>query len=83
MEKKADKERKGNKCPICNETMVKIIYGMPDPELWEKAKQRKAFIGGCCVIEGQSPSYHCYNCQKSFTKDLKTHIDENDYWLNK
>ena len=76
MEKKADKERKGNKCPICNETMVKIIYGMPDPELWEKAKQRKAFIGGCCVF-GDSPTFHCYNCQKSFSKDLK----ENDNWL--
>ena len=68
------------KCPICNKTMIEIVYGMPNSELWKKAKQKKAFIGGCCVFE-HSPRFHCYNCRKSFSEDLKTSIDENDDWL--
>jgi len=68
------------KCPVCSEKLVKIVYGMPDVDLWKKAEQRKVFIGGCCVSEC-SPKYHCYKCRKSFSKDLKTNIDEDDDWL--
>jgi len=71
------------KCPVCNNKMVKIVYGTPTEKLWEKAKQRKAFIGGCCYTVDYSPEYHCYKCRKSFTKDLKINIDESDDWLQK
>ena len=68
------------KCPVCNNKMVEIVYGMPNVEMREKAKQRKAFIGGCCFCEN-SPSFHCYKCRKSFSKDLKISVNENDEWL--
>jgi len=70
------------KCPVCNEIMVAIVYGMPNLDIRKKAKQRKVFIGGCCVSE-HSPKYHCYQCRKSFSGDLQTNIDENDDWLPK
>jgi len=76
----AAKGSRQKKCPICNERMVKIVYGMPDVDVWEKAEKREIFIGGCCIDE-DSPNYHCYKCRKSFSKDLKNYIDENDDWL--
>ena len=70
------------KCPICNEIMVKIIYGLPGTDLLESAKQRKVFIGGCVVGEC-NPKYHCYKCQKSFYEDLDvaSSVDEDDNWI--
>ena len=67
------------KCPICNEVMVKILYGLPISETFDLAKQRKVFIGGCCISE-DSPDYHCYKCRKGFSKDFKTVVDEDDDW---
>ena len=29
------------KCPVCNENLVQIIYGMPTPEAFEKASRRQ------------------------------------------
>jgi len=46
-------------------------------ELFEMAKQRKFFIGGCSIDENSS-DYHCYTCRKSFSKDLKRSIQAND-----
>ncbi|MEG0873408.1 MAG: hypothetical protein RSE57_05625, partial [Clostridia bacterium] len=68
------------KCPICKSKMVNIIYGMPSSEVIVQAEKQKIFIGGCLVMEN-NPVYHCYNCQKSFSKDLKSSIEENDDWI--
>ena len=68
------------KCPVCNEPLVKIVYGLPAGETIEMAKQRKVFLGGCIVMP-DNPKYHCYQCRKSFSEDLKTSIDENDDWM--
>ena len=68
------------KCPICNEVMVQIVYGFPNIETGNLAKQRMVFISGCCISE-DSPDYHCYKCRKSFSKDFKTIIDEDDDWI--
>lgn len=68
------------KCPICKSNMVSILYGMPSSEAIEKAERQELFIGGC-MITNDNPKYHCYKCQKSFSKDLKSSIDENDDWI--
>ena len=61
-------------CPICNKTMVKIIYGEPDLKLFERAEQKKVFLGGCLVSDND-PKYHCYICERNFYEDLKPSID--------
>ena len=70
------------KCPVCNEIMVEIVYGTPNWETAKKARQRKVFIGGCIVSE-KSTKYHCYQCKKSFSEDLKTSVNESEDWLLK
>ena len=59
------------RCPICNEKIVPIIYGMPAPEIVEKAEKKEVYLGGCEVLIGlKQPIYHCYNCDKNFYEDL-------------
>lgn len=67
------------KCPVCNENLVQIIYGMPTPEAFEKAEKKKIYLGGCEVFVGlEQPIYHCYNCNNNFYKDLVNYEKAND-----
>ncbi len=44
-----------SRCPECGSTQVlEIVYGMPGPELEQKAMAGKVVLGGCCVHEHQS-----------------------------
>ncbi len=67
------------KCPKCNKELVKIVYGMPDVDMIEKAKKREIFLGGC-VIEDFQPKYHCNNCKKSYSENLDKFIEESNNW---
>ena len=67
------------KCPNCGNKMVEIVYGMPAPETFEKAEKGEVFLGGC-MIEDDRPEYHCNNCRRNYSKDLKTYIDEPNNW---
>ena len=53
------------KCPICNNELIKIVYGLPSTNLIEKAKKREVYLGGCCVID--NVNYHCYTCNRDIT----------------
>ena len=67
------------KCPICNENLVQIIYGMPTPEAFEKAEKKEIYLGGCEVFVGlEQPIHHCYNCNNNFYKDLVNYEKVND-----
>ena len=67
------------KCPICNEKLVQIIYGMPTKETFEKAEKKEIYLGGCEVFIGlEQPIYHCYNCNNNFYKDLVNYEEIND-----
>ena len=67
------------KCPVCNENLVQIIYGMPTPEAFEKAEKKEIYLGGCEVFVGlEQPIYHCYNCNNNFYKDLVNYEKAND-----
>ena len=61
------------KCPRCNSNLVKIVYGMPSPEMIAKAEKKEIYIGGCEVNECP-PIYHCYKCNINYFKNLKDFI---------
>ena len=68
---------KNIKCPLCNNKLVDIVYGMPGPELFEAYEKKKVALGGCVIYEDEEqPVYHCYHCNKDFFKNMKEDIDE-------
>ena len=66
------------KCPICDNVLVDIVYGMPGSEMVELYQNKKVYLGGCCIFEDEpQPKYHCYKCNKSYFEDLSIKpIDE-------
>jgi Zn finger protein HypA/HybF involved in hydrogenase expression len=49
-------------CPNCKaKEGVNILYGMPSPELFEKAERGEIALGGC-VIEENQPDRRCLKC---------------------
>ena len=62
-------------CPNCNQEMIKIVYGMPTTETFKMAQEGKVFLGGCLIMDNQ-PVYHCNNCQRSYSKNLKKYFNE-------
>ena len=63
------------KCPNCGGKLLEIVYGMPDSETGEKAMKEELFLGGC-MIDDDNPKYHCNVCRRSYFKNLKDYIDE-------
>lgn len=58
-----------NQCPKCGSKIsVKIVYGMPNYELFEEAEAGKVKLGGCMIIEG-SPEYFCMECEHEWNKE--------------
>ena len=50
-------------CPSCKaKDGVDILYGMPSPELIEKAERGEIALGGC-VIEENQPDRRCLKCE--------------------
>lgn len=49
------------KCPECGGKVVRIVYGMPGPELWNEAEEKKVLLGGCC-IGFHDPDRGCLDC---------------------
>jgi hypothetical protein len=69
-----------NKCPLCNNKLVDIVYGMPGPDLFEAYEKKQVALGGCVIYEDEEqPVYHCYHCNKDFFKNMKEDIDEYDF----
>ena len=62
--------KKNYKCPNCGDKLVEIVYGRPTPDVVEKAKQKKLYLGGCNV-GGSNPNYHCYGCNKNYYENGK------------
>ena len=68
------------KCPLCNNELVDIVYGMPGPDLFEKYERKEVALGGCTIYEDEEqPVYHCYHCNKDFFKNMKEDINEYDF----
>ena len=54
-------------CPKCGGRLVRICYGLPSSETFEKADRRELFLGGC---RPGKYDFHCYQCDRSYTEDL-------------
>lgn len=50
--------RRSRKCPICGETGIPIVYGMPTYEVFEIAQTGVLKLGGCDLI-GDDPTWWC------------------------
>lgn len=47
-------------CPAClSEDVDRILYGLMP---WPPPEEAHVRLGGCCVIAGESPQYHCNEC---------------------
>jgi hypothetical protein len=54
--------RKPRRCPVCGSAWVlKIVYGMPGPELAAAAQRGEVALGGCCISD-YDPSWCCADC---------------------
>jgi hypothetical protein len=48
-------------CPVCEGTMIEIVYGHPDDESRLQASKGEVVLGGCIIQEGQ-PTHVCNKC---------------------
>lgn len=56
-------EAQPEKCPECgNATVLKVMYNLPSPVLFEAAKYGKIAFGGCCT-DKLNPAWICGNCE--------------------
>ena len=62
------------KCPKCSsKNVIPIVYGLPSPELFEKAEAGKVKLGGCCVGEND-PEIYCKDCEYEWDKEQAVDI---------
>jgi hypothetical protein len=48
-------------CPRCgSDRVVPVVYGLPDPELFEAADQGRVILGGCDPLN--APTHACVRC---------------------
>jgi hypothetical protein len=61
-------------CPKCRSiNTISIVYGLPAPELFEKAEEGKVKLGGCCVGEND-PDFYCKDCEYEWNKKQAVEI---------
>jgi hypothetical protein len=71
-------KRKPRKCPACGaENLVRIVYGMPSADLFEKAEAGLIALGGCCVT-ADDPSWRCMSCNTDIYTDDGNRQDAGD-----
>ena len=66
------------KCPKCGKKMIKIFYGIPTCDVFEKAEKGELFLDGCMITDND-PLYYCNTCRRSYFKNLKDFIEKNFY----
>jgi Zn finger protein HypA/HybF involved in hydrogenase expression len=52
---------KHRRCPTCGAKAVPILYGLVDVDAFEAEKRGEIAIGGCVIIERESPAWQCTN----------------------
>jgi hypothetical protein len=48
-------------CPRCGGASLRIVYGLPTPELEREARRGRVVLGGC-GIDGTEPTRQCRAC---------------------
>jgi len=55
-------------CPKCgSKNSAKIVYGLPDYQLYERFQAGKIMLGGCLVF-GDNAEYFCRDCENKWNK---------------
>lgn len=56
-------------CPKCGaKNTIKILYGTPTQEAFQKVEVGEITLGGCCILEG-GPEYFCKDCENEWNKE--------------
>ena len=68
-DKSPSKPKVGKQCPTCSSPEVaRILYGLPDPEIFDNPSARsKIVLGGCCITD-ESPRWQCLACGATWGK---------------
>ena len=66
------------KCPECGTKLLRIVYGMPGPELFDEAEQGKVLLGGGC-ISFNDPTWGCSSCGWTYTPPRELTDEEKIY----
>ena len=56
-------------CPTCGQKMVPIVYGLPGPELFERAERGEIILGGCMP---EPTRWGCAHCRPTQPTDEET-----------
>jgi hypothetical protein len=51
-------------CPVCNNSMIPIVYGQLNPELLLMARSGHIIIGDSIAID--RPEFYCPKCTEAF-----------------
>ena len=65
-------------CPKCKGKLLDIVYGMPGPEMFEKANKHEVYLGGCSITEHDS-KYFCPKCHREFLEDMSENDEDEDF----
>ncbi len=56
------------KCQKCDGKVVRLVYGMPGPEMYEKAERKEVVLGGCLFNIDGNPQWACSECKQRYWK---------------
>ncbi len=51
-------------CPLCNNPMIDVVYGLPTDEMIKKSNRDEIVLGGYHKPFG--PTHYCLQCQEEF-----------------
>ncbi|MCY7290170.1 MAG: hypothetical protein LH624_18490 [Cryobacterium sp.] len=51
-------------CQSCGGTVLRIVYGMPVPNLMAAASEGDVALGGC-ILWPDNPTWKCRDCENS------------------
>ena len=56
------------RCQKCGGKVVRMVYGMPGPEMYEKAERKEVVLGGCLFNIDGNPQWACCACKQRYWK---------------
>jgi hypothetical protein len=57
-------------CPLCNNPMIDVVYGLPTDEMIEKSNRDEIILGGYRKPFG--PTHYCLPCETEYGQDEDT-----------
>ncbi len=62
-------------CPVCGDTGIPIVFGLPDAELRHAEERGEVALGGCVVSEGD-PDHQCGSCGHEWRAKVAKQLGE-------